>query len=100
MGAELGNGLVFIKMTDGEYMPIINVEPVTDTFDSKASSNKTEICTCLKRCEYEASFSMSKKSQKRFAGLVVYGWRAKGPLRKKSLIKACQVCAHRFWRLY
>ena len=76
----------------GDGMPIARVEDVHEvTITENPDEDGENTITLNVPMEYTATFTISRRAKKRFLNLFMYGWRAKGHLRRKALQKALKL---------
>ena len=94
MGEEkfsLKNGMLYMVPDDGEPTEFVEVQSIESFVDSEAEElTDVDISDCVRmteNAELTMEFSMSRAARKRFLqGL--WGWKAKGHVRKKPLLEA------------
>lgn len=91
MGEEMNflSGCCLMKKENGEYEKFCDVNDITEFVDTEDVDTKYVI-------NWDdvviATFSMNRKARKRLENLFIYGWQAKGHLRKQGLHKAAMMC--------
>lgn len=78
---------------NGEFKPIGKISDVKFLENDSIDETATKVyCPSYfnanRTCEFSMNLTMSKKARKRSFNMLLYGWRAKGILRRRMLFKA------------
>ena len=81
----------FLYFGDGSPVRITEMQEIDLTTTETAEEAEQKTISIARPQEVTVNFRMSIRAQRRMYNLFVYGWRAKGHLRKKALQKALRM---------
>ena len=81
----------FLYIGDGSPVRITEMQDIVLTTTMTAEEAEQSTISIARPQEVVVNFTMSKRARLRCWNLFVYGWRAKGHLRKKALQKALRM---------
>lgn len=81
----------FLYFEDGSPVRVTEMQEIDLTTTETAEESEQNTISIAMPQEVVVNFTMSKRARLRMWNLFVYGWRAKGHLRKKALQKALRM---------
>ena len=89
---SLGSGKVYLMSPDGEYQEALEIASIPEFIPSEeAEEASTTFGSFRDNCTISAQFEIPPYSRRKFMPLLM-GWRAKGPIRRRQLMKAIRCC--------
>lgn len=85
MGIDISVNKVFIASTDGTFEPI-DFTDVKEIEDEVVPNDENVVTRINTDCDFSHSFTIRKTQLKRLMR-ILYGWKAKGPIRCHALNK-------------
>ena len=98
---NISNAAFFVKNEDGEYKKVgdwNDIRTFTESPEDVTEDSKTTVYSTIpvsRECSF--MFNVSQKTRRKLVNTFYWGWRAKGPVRKRMLKRAFWLGSQKIW---